>query len=53
MYVRTALGIMLAAVGIISLNPLFFVLSGVFLYSAYTIWKKEQEDQGGKGNKKG
>lgn len=49
MYVRAGLWIMLAAVGIISFNPLFLVLSGVFGYSAYSIWKKEQDDQGGEG----
>ena len=41
MYVRGALGVMLMAVGIISLNPLFLVLGGVFGYSTHSLWEKE------------
>ena len=51
MYVRGALGVMLMAVGIISLNPLFLILSGVFLFSAYSIWRKEEDKNNGKGPK--
>ncbi len=27
---------------------LYIILAGVFLYSAYTVWKKEKDDKGGR-----
>ena len=41
MYVRAILAVMLVIVGLISLNPLFLVLGGVFGYSAHSLWEKE------------
>ena len=41
MYVRAILADMLVIVGLISLNPLFLVLGGVFGYSAHSLWEKE------------
>lgn len=53
MVVRAALGVMLAAVGLISLNPLFLLVGGIYLYTAHDLWKKEQEDRDDKGEKRG
>lgn len=41
MYVRAILAVMFVIVGLISLNPLFLVLGGVFGYSAHSLWEKE------------
>ena len=49
MYVRSVLGVILVAVGLISLNPLFLLVGAAFLYSAFTIWKKEQDDRNDRG----
>lgn len=27
---------------------LYIILAGVFLYSTYTVWKKEKDDKGGR-----
>ncbi|MCI8282738.1 MAG: hypothetical protein HFI76_13885 [Lachnospiraceae bacterium] len=49
------IGIVWLAVAVVSIGSgnvamaaLYVILSGVFLYSAYGIWKKERDKKGGK-----
>jgi hypothetical protein len=54
-YIRGMIGIVWLAVAVVSIGSgnvamaaLYVILSGVFLYSAYGIWKKERDKKGGK-----
>ncbi len=54
-YIRGLLGViwLVAAVvsgisGSIEMAVLYVILGGVFLHSAYTIWKQEKDNQGGR-----
>lgn len=54
-YIRGLLGIIWLAAAVISgisgsieMAVLYVILGGVFLYSAYTIWKQEKDNQGGR-----
>ena len=43
-YIRSILALVWLAAAIVSVNMLFAVMAAVFLYSAYTVWKKEMND---------
>ncbi|MCI9075038.1 MAG: hypothetical protein HFH10_04430 [Dorea sp.] len=45
-YIRSILALVWLAAAIVSVNMLFAVMAAVFLYSAYTVWKKEMSDKG-------
>lgn len=45
-YFRSVLGIIWLAAAIVSLNPFFGLLGGVFCYSAFSMWKKEKNAKG-------
>lgn len=54
-YIRGIMGLIWLAVAVISgisgsleTAGLYVILSGVFLYSAYAVWKKERDTNGGK-----
>ena len=54
-YIRGLVGViwLVAAVvsgisGSIEMAVLYVILGGVFLHSAYTIWKQEKDNQGGR-----
>ncbi len=54
-YIRGIMGLIWLAVAVISgisgsleTAGLYVILSGVFLYSAYAVWKKERDTKGGK-----
>lgn len=54
-YIRGLLGVIWLAAAVVSgisgsieMAVLYVILGGVFLYSAYTIWKQEKDNQGGR-----
>ena len=54
-YIRRLLGVIWLAAAVVSgisgsieMAVLYVILGGVFLHSAYTIWKQEKDNQGGR-----
>lgn len=54
-YIRGLLGVIWLAAAVVSaisgsieMAVLYVILGGVFLHSAYTIWKQEKDNQGGR-----
>lgn len=47
-YIRSIIGVILAGAAMVGGGPLCIILSILFLVSAFTTWKKQQDDQGGK-----
>ncbi|MDO5425011.1 MAG: hypothetical protein Q4F41_14910 [Eubacteriales bacterium] len=45
-YIRILFAIIWLAAGIVSGNVFFLIMSGVFLYYAYKIWKEEKDKKG-------
>ena len=47
-YIRSIIGVILAGAAIVGGGPLCIILSILFLVSAFTTWKKQQDDRKGK-----
>lgn len=45
-FIRGILAVTWLAAGIVSGGILYVIMGGVFLYSAYTAWRKEKDGKG-------
>ena len=40
--IRGAAALLWLGIGIVTVNPLFLLVGGLFLYSAFSMWRKEK-----------